>query len=181
MDTVTLVLSALLALPRPPGGTPESRREAAEAIVAAAAADPLFPREGDGSAAVAATALVLAGIAQHESSFDPRVGRCERSGGGAMGYFQLLGGYSLGGHTKAEVCGSPALSAKLALRVLHLHKRRCKACGPSAWLAGYASGNPKRPSKTSRETEKVVVALGKHAGLDLPMRAAKAPAWRKKP
>lgn len=177
---MTLVLSALSALPTPPGGTVETRREAAEAIVAAAEADPLFAKEGDGSAAVTATALVLAGIAQHESSFDPRVGRCERRGGGAISYFQLLGDFSMGGHSKKEICASPALAAKLALRVLHLHKRRCKGCGPSSWLAGYASGNPKRPSRTSRETEKIVVALGKEAGVDLAMRGAKAPVWLRK-
>lgn len=179
MELVPLVLAALSALPRPPGGTAESRTEAVEAIVAAARDRPLFERgEGsDGSAEVAATALVLAAVAQHESSFDPRVGSCKVRGGGAISYFQLLGAWSLGGHTQAEVCASPALAAQLALRVLHLQKRRCKGCAISSWLAGYASGTPSRPSRASRETEKVLVALAGHASLRLPASPGAAPAW----
>jgi len=175
----TLVLAALAALPRPPGGTRESRAEAVDAIVAAANERPLFERAAgsDGTAEIAATALVLAAVAQHESSFDPRVGSCVVHGGGAISYFQLLGAYSLGGHTKAEVCASPSLAAKLALRVLHLQKRRCKQCDLSGWLAGYASGSPSRPSRTSRETEKLVVALARHASLRPPTPPGAAPSW----
>ncbi len=181
MDLAALVLAALAALPRPAGGTAESRKVAVDAIVAAAAERPLFERatDGDGSAELAATALVLAAVAQHESAFDPRVGSCQIRGGGAISYFQLLGAYSLGGHSKAEVCASPALAAKLALRVLHLQKRRCKQCSISSWLAGYASGSPSRPSRTSRETEKVLVALARHASLRLPRSATAAPAWER--
>lgn len=179
MELAPLVLAALSALPRPPGGTAETRREAVDAIVAAASERPLFERAAgsDGTAEIAATALVLAAIAQHESSFDPRVGSCRVRGGGAISYFQLLGAFSLGGHSQAEVCASPTLAARLALRVLHLQKRRCKSCTIPSWLAGYASGSPARPSRASRETEKLLVALARHASLRLPPSATAAPSW----
>lgn len=179
MDLVALVLSALAALPHPAGGTPASRQVAVEAIVAAATDKPLFPiAEGsDGSAEVAATALILAAIGQHESAFNPRVGNCQIRGGGAISYFQLLGDFSLGGHSKSEICASPALAARLALRVVSLQKTRCKRCTPSEWLAGYASGTPSRPSRTSRETLKVLESLVKHAHLSVPTNSLRAPSW----
>lgn len=179
VELVPVVLAALSLLPRPPGGTETSRRVAVEAMVTAATEKPLFARDpgGDGSAEIAATALLLAAVAQHESSFNPRVGDCTIRGGGAISYFQLLGEFSLGGHTRAEICASPLLAAQLALRVLHLQRSRCKGCAPSDWLAGYASGAPRRPSRTSRETLKVLEQLAKNAHLSVPTRVPGSPRW----
>ena len=179
MDLVALVLAALAALPQRPGGTEESRRIAVEGIVAAAFSNPLFEGSSDRSAEIAATALMLAAIGQHESSFDPRVGQCAIRGGGAISYFQLLGDFSLGGHTKTEICSSPALAAQLALRVLHLQKSRCKRCAPAGWLSGYASGRPDRPSRASRETAKVLDLLAKSARLTIAIQAQRPPVWVK--
>lgn len=127
MDLVASVLAALLTVH--PGGTDETRRTAVEGIVAAATEAPLWPSaDGDDAhSEVLATALLLAAIGQHESSFDPRVGNCRVRGGGAISYYQLLGRFSYHGHEESEICGSPALAAKLALRLLHHHKARCKA------------------------------------------------------
>lgn len=182
MDTVAAVLAALAALQPAPGGTTESRRTAVEGIVAAATEKPLWPVPANGadpSKEILATSLVLAAIAQHESAFDPRVGDCRVRGGGAITYFQLLGQWALDGHEQAEVCGSPAIAAQLALRVLQVHRRRCRNCAPTAWLAGYASGSPGRPSQASRDTVKLVEKLARAAHLQLTMHADRAPTWER--
>jgi hypothetical protein len=181
MDVVAAVLAALSALQPPPGGTVETRRVAVEAIVAAASSKPLWatPADVDPAKEVLATALVLAAVAQHESAFDPRVGDCRVRGGGAVTYFQLLGHWALDGHEQSEVCASPALAAELALRVLNLHRRRCTHCPPSAWLAGYASGRPERPSRASKDTVKLVEKLARAAHLEIPMHAERAPKWER--
>lgn len=177
-----LVLAALVALHPGPGGTDASRREAADAIAQAATDQPLWPvaaEAAEGSPEVAATALMLAAIAQHESALDPAVGSCKRPGmGGAITYFQLMPGFSFDGHEKKDICASTPLAARLALRVLRVHMKRCKNCPPSRWLNAYASGNPGRGSRASRETMELWVKLSDHARLRVFPLATTAPAWR---
>ena len=179
MDLVASVLAALLTLH--PGGTEATRRDAVEGIVAAATEAPLWPAApgDDAHAEVLATALVLAAIGQHESSFDPRVGDCHVRGGGAISYYQLLGRFSYHGHEESEICRSPALAAKLALRLLHLHKTRCKRCAPAAWLAAYASGDPAKPSRASKATARLVDRLAKTSHVVLNVQADRVPVWER--
>jgi hypothetical protein len=153
MDLQALVLAALL--PLKPGGDEASRRTAVDAICAAAMDAPLWPvptEVAPGSPEVAATALLLSAIALHESHFDPRVGDCRVRGGGAITYFQLLGHFAKAGHEEEEICSSPELAARLALRVIRSQRDHCKHCSPARWFHGYASGNPGVPSRASRST-----------------------------
>ena len=176
MALVDVVLAALAVVH--PGGTPETRAAAVTAIVDASREAPLWApaTSSDDAPEIAATALLLAAIAEHESSFDPRVGDCRvRGRGNALGYFQLMGRFALDGHAPAEICASTDLGARLALRVLRTH--RCKACPPARWLNGYASGHPGFSSKASRDTRAIWVKLATAAGLQVFPLATTAPRW----
>jgi hypothetical protein len=171
-----LLLAALTTVH--PGGTEESRAEVVAAIVKVATAAPLWQTQSpnDESPEVAATALLLVAIAQHESSFEPRVGDCRVKGpGGAIGYFQLMGFFALDGHSEHDVCGSTSLGAELALRVLRTHQ--CRHCAPDRWLNGYASGRPDLSTKASRETRAIWVKLAAKAKLKVFPLATTSPHW----
>lgn len=173
------LLAALLALHTPP--TEADARAAAPIIVSVAEDRPLWPvptLDGAESPEAAATAALVGAIGFHESRFQPDVIGCRvRGPGGSVTAYQLLGSHALGGWTVAEVCASPEIATRAALRVLELHRNRCSACVPAQWVAGYASGDPGKGSKAANEIVGIWSTLCRSMGVVCAPYARTAPRW----
>jgi hypothetical protein len=177
MTIEALLLAALLSVPHPPT---ETDARALASVVAVAALDrPLWPVVSElapESAEVAATGLLLLAIGYHESGADPRVADCRlRGNDDTVTAFQLLGRVALAGYSKAELCASPHLAAYAGLRVLELQRNRCPACGPAAWVAGYASGDMGKVTRPAREILGIYWRFARGAGVDI---TGARPRWR---
>jgi hypothetical protein len=157
------ILAVMLALRSAEQGAAARLEPVAHAIAEEAAVAPLWP----GDDGVRRTALVLVAIAWHESGFREEVRTCavRGDGGASLGTTQLHRGFAWFGHTAEEICGSDALQARLALRVLGVHRGRGVA-SEAGLLRAYASGDAGRDTRAGRELR---------AALERTMRAAGAP------
>lgn len=177
-----LVLAALLGFRHGPlTAADEARYEALSATIADVALDSpaweVASEEADGSPEVAATALLLASVAQHESGILESVGTCRVLGPSrAASYFQLE---SLAGYAREDVCSSPDLAARIAASILVRHRRRCPRCPALALVAAYASGDPGKGSRAAREIVSMWVSASRSAGLTVrPYAAERVAVWQ---
>lgn len=160
MTLAETILVALIAFrPNEPAAA-ERLAPVAAAIAEASEEAPLW----DGADGARRTALLLGGIAVHESSLDERVRRCNVLGdaGRARGTYQLLGRWALGGADPDEVCADDRMQARLALRVLSIHRARGVSSEPGL-LRAYATGSASRTTKAGRELFETLKAVSKKA------------------
>lgn len=172
---MTPLATALATMALAPGAPVE---RVADLCTAEALDRPLWPvasEEAAESAEVAASAALLASIAIHESGLDPRVGNCRILGPrNAASWWQLE---SLDGWTRAEVCASPEVAARVALGVLTMHRRRCATCVPAQIVNGYAGGDPGKGSRAAREIVNLWATLAKRVGVVVFPYSREVPRW----
>ena len=126
---MTLALAMALALSGAPEPTPAMVTVARAATYAVATA-PSLPLTGP--AAREGTIAMLVGVAWHESGFRADVVDCRTRGdsGRSVSAWQLMRGMAWAGHTQAEICRSPELTASLALRVITIQATQCTRSEP---------------------------------------------------
>src|SRR5690349_12393293 len=142
----TYVLAAI-ALLLGPLQTPLSPQYGAAVEAAVEAEGPLFRADWGGLTARDRTILLLVAVAWNESRFADDVAACTakpsrarpQDQGRSVGLTQLLRGPTWYGHTRDEICGSPTLQFRLALRFLQEGHRVCPGSAERA-LGFYNSG-----------------------------------------
>jgi hypothetical protein len=131
------------------------------AVVYDPAEEPLFP----GADGRARTALVLASIAAHESTFraDVEDGRARGDGGTSWCFMQLhIGsGKTLEGWTGRDVTADRQLCFRAGLHIARESFRMCNGSPENEMLAAYASGQCGR-SPESRAMMSRAIAYSRH-------------------
>lgn len=173
MELTALVLNVMIALtpvvarPVEDSSTMERYRGIATEISSAVETAEQYPFEGP--AAKTASAIALATIAQHESSYREAVRSCRvrGDGGQSISLFQLYRGRSWFGHSSTEICEDPVLAGKLALNVLDWYSTSRSL---TSLFQGYTSGKRSITSWSATSTRRDFEKQLKVNGIKLQFR-----------